>query len=586
MSDLPNVFEHQLFLLRRPGEASPVKRSFREIMTSGDDAYALAYPQEYYNVAALNLMAFLVQVAFEPETVAELAARVETPLTEDEFERGVAPWRSQFLLLGDGPRFMQAPAPEDPKKASGIEEAVFVTSGKPASNQADKRFLFRSDPDWAVAPEQAGLFLFTRNTFYEGTAGRGYQKGTNGDTPVRTLVTIPADGDTIRLRKSIWLNVLAREVQYGPELEGAYARPGRGYDDFFWVKPPGEDIPIGGITLKSGLGWMTAFHWLHFEETDGSFVCPVTGEPVSGLVARTLTKRSTGVAYGTKGDMDSGARAERLFRHPNVPTFKIQDKKTGQYGNEQPYMVDRERGLVDALGSTFFGARNYHRPDKSRFLAPAVAQLYRQPLHDLGYTPRLLVFGFHMLSKQRNVHGGFERAAFSYRLIGRDEQETTKLMDSATAIVDAVSAAARNVARLLQRAVQTTTGAAVRATVDDEGRIKLEKPEITRASDFAFGREVLDEYWRAVQTLMGELAGTIAARADEGGREALEGEAADILLAEWSSRLANLAARLYEPVFETYATLPRTMPFAHNARRWFYGALKKVRSPEPQTPEV
>ncbi len=244
MPDPLNVFEHQCFRLRR-SDGTRLEKSFREILTEPDDAYALDYPQEFYNVAALNLLAYLAQVAFEPATTAELAARLAGPMAESEFEEKVAPLRARFALTGDGPRFMQGPPPPAAKKPAPLDKAVFLSFEKPGKTQNDKRFLHRIDPDWAVSPEQAALLLFARNTFYEGQGGGGpdpYYKGVNGDTPVRTVVTIPAGeavgGDVIHLRQTLWLNVLSREAQRGPGMTGAYAEPGEGYDDLFWEAPP------------------------------------------------------------------------------------------------------------------------------------------------------------------------------------------------------------------------------------------------------------------------------------------------------------------------------------------------------------
>ncbi len=339
---------------------------------------------------------------------------------------------------------------------------------------------------------------------------------------------------------------------------------------------------MGGLTLRAGLAWMTARHWLHFEAADGRpALCVVTGEPLTeGLVAREVTKWSTGVGYGAKGSQEEGTRAERLFRHPNVPTFKRYNPKTGQHENEQPYRVDRQTGLVNALGSTFFG-RTPQDAGRGRHLAPVVAQLYDDgPIYNLGLTPRLLVFGFHMLG-DNTVHGGFERDAFAYRLLGRTPDEAVTLMDAATARVEAAAAFADAVARLLQRAVQTTAGAGVRAKENEDGRIVLEKTDVVKSADFAFGRDVLADYWRAVGRLMGELAGWIADAA-AGGPGAL-GAAKEEITARWEEAVVGEARRLYRPVFEAHAVLPRTMPFAHVARRLFNGALNKARTVHPET---
>ncbi|ARA93895.1 hypothetical protein AWN76_012485 [Rhodothermaceae bacterium RA] len=572
MPDPMNVFEHQRFRLRTPA-GERVEKSFRELLTEPDVPYALDYAQAFYDVAALNLMSFLAQWLFEPADAAELAGRIAAPMTDAEFEARVAPWRERFALTGDGPRFMQAPAPFDEKKAEGLEVAVFISA------RGDRQFLHRADADWAVSPEQAGLFLFARNTFYEGTGGRGYQKGTNGDTPVRVLVTDPGPDGTLWLRRTIWLNVLSRAQQR--EYAGAYAdpmhlRPGD-YDGLFWADPPQDDVPVGGITLRAGLGWMTAYHWLWYEEAEG--ICPLTGERVEGLVARKASKKSTGIAYGTKGDLDSGTRADRLFRHPNVPTEKLYDRKTGDVTGERPFLVQRIEGLTEAIGAAFFGGLS-DRGAARYTLAPAVAQLYAEPLQDLGLSTHLYVFGFHMLSNQKNVHGGIEQSDFVYRPVASDTPETLLVLDKAAELTHDAARFASEAARALGQAVQRTAGAGVRAEETDDGQIRLKKLESTPSVDEPFGRDTLAAFWRAVQGHLIDYAGRIADMAGH-GPDALVAEETT-LKAGWEDTIIREVWQQYRPVFEHYSTLPRTMPYAHAARRLLGGALKKLRSTKTQ----
>jgi hypothetical protein len=562
MPDLLNVFDHQRFRLRSPS-GEPVEKTFRQLLTEPDAPYALDYAQAFYDVAALNLMAFLAQVAFEPATVEELADRLAAPMSEAAFEEAVAPLRARFALTGDGPRFMQAPEPFDEKKATGLDVAVFISA------KGDRQFLHRADADWAVPPEQAGLFLFARNTFYEGTGGRGYQKGTNGDTPVRVLVTDPAEGDALWLRRTVWLNVLAREQQR--EYPGAYAdpdalRPGE-YDGLFWANPPKDDIPVptGGITLRAGLGWMTAYHWLWYEEGEG--VCPLTGEHVEGLVARTASKTSTGIAYGTKGDLDSGTRADRLFRHPNVPTEKLYDHKTRDVIGERPFLVHRTEGLANAVGAAFFGGLA-DRGATRYTLAPVVWQLYAEPLQALGLSTRLLVFGFHMLSNQKNVHGGIESDSFAYSPIAPDAPHALLVLDEAAKLMDEAAKLAAEAAGALGKAVQRTAGAGVRAEETEDGKIRLKKLESTPSVDDPFGRDTLAAFWRAVQHRLVDHAGVIAHAAQD-GPDALT-EQGDALREQWASTVVREVRDQYRPVFEHYSTIPRTMPYAYAARKRLY----------------
>ena len=576
-----NAFEDQRFQLRTPS-GERVTRSFREIVTETDPdaAYALEYPQAFYNVAALNLLAFLAQWAFEPEHAAALAERVQHPMTEAEFEGGVGRHGEAFALTGDGPRFMQAPGPGDPKKAKPVEEAVLIT------HAGDKSFLHRADPAWAVAPEQAALFLFARNTFYEGTGGRGYQKGTNGDTPVRSLVTVPAVGDSgnvIQLRKSLWLNVLSEDRQLS--YQGEYAERGGGYDGLFWATPPEDDVPTGGITLRAGLGWMTAFHWLWVETLDEPAVCVVTGEEIGAgqPAARTLSKWTTGVAYGMKGDLDAGTRADRLFRHPNVPLVKTYDRK-GEPTGRRPFLVERTRGLVDAVGASFFGADS----ERSRYEpAPAVGQLMEGPLWDLGLPVRLSVFGFHMLSNQKNVHGGVEADTFRYRpLVAATEGETVELNEDAAKVLYTAGQFAEAVARDLDTAVQRAAGLGVRAKEDHEtGRVKVEgKFASTPSVNDPFGGDTLAAFWRDVQDALEAFALQIAEAAGGGGAVASHaalGAAKDRLVAGWEDEVVRLVWRHFLPVYNHHLQNARTMPYAAAAHHMLGGALKKRRTLQP-----
>ena len=508
-------------------------------------------------------------------------------MDDDEFLASIAEHRAQFALTGDGPRFMQAPGPGDPNKTKPVEDAVLIT------HAGDKSFLHRGDPDWAVAPDQAALFLFARNTFYEGAGGRGYQKGTNGDTPVRSLVTVPAEcGGLLHLRKSLWLNVLS--CDYQQRDPGRYAdRGGAGYDGLFWLDPPEESgIPMGGLTLRAGLGWMTAYHWLWYEPLDAPAVCVVTGDPLpeGALAARILTKWATGISYGTKGDLDAGVRADRLFRHPNVPIRKTVDRKTGGVTGREPFNVDRTQGLTEAVGASFFGGKSaVYEP------APAVEQLNNAPVwkevRDLSPPIRLLVFGFHMLSTQKNVHGGVEQDATRFRpLVGETEAETRFANEEAAMLMKEATQFAKTAAGDLQRAVQRASGLGVRAEEDPStGRITLKKDASTASVDDPFGDDALTAYWRDVGASLADYAHQIAATAYGDGGHADDGrlqEAKYDLTAAWETTVTDLVWRHFDPVYDDRVLGRRTMPYAAAARRMLAASLKKHRTTESATAET
>ena len=601
MSDLPNVFEHQRFRVRTP-DGARLARSFRELVTATaddgtaldpDEALALDYPQEYVNAAALGLLAYLAQVAFEPATARDLADRVRTPLTASEYETAVGPLRAHFRLDGDGPRFMQGrpPAAADVKKATRPLDSMLLGVPAPPNHLTDKAFLNRPPAGLAVAHEQAALLCFARNTFYEGTGGSGFQKGVNGDTPVRTLLTDPAAGDAVRLRRSLWLNVLTAETQQA--YPARYARVGdaAAYDGLFWETPPGGAVALGRITLRAALGWMSATHWLLFGETDAPHVCAVTGETISGRLATHVVKQSTGVPYGTKSTKDDdggGENASRLFHHPNVPLQKVRDRKTGEPAGERPYNVDRTRGLADAVGASFFasGREGHVEP------APAVVQLQRyRELYREVRAPRLAVFGFHMLSGQKNVHGGFEADTFRFALPDPDGAADAdgRMREAATLLHDATEYADR-AAYALSSAVQMASGAGVRRPdeANEGGRpsVAARPPEARKTTD---GRGLLGDavarFWRAVQR--GEpgvpapfpdgLHGLVEALARVAGEgDAFNTEAVRAaVLGPWDASVRAWALRAFSDAAAPYRTAPRTLPLVPVAERMLRGALRK-----------
>lgn len=594
MPDLPNVFEHQRFRVRTP-DGTRLMRSFREFVTATaddgtaldpDEALALDYPQEYFNAAALGLLAYLAQVAFEPDTPAALAARLRTPISTDEYEREIGLLRAHFRLDGDGPRFMQGrpPAPADVKKATRPIDSMLMSVPPPGTHLGSREFLNRPPGGLAVGVEQAGLLCFARNTFYEGTGGKGFQKGVNGDTPVRTLLTDPAAGDAVRLRRSFWLNVLSGRAQrsrpgrYGEQDEASV------YDDRFWETPPDGPVGIGQITLRAALGWMSATHWLLFEEAEAPHVCAVTGELLVGRIATHVVKQSTGIGYGTGADMETGVKAVRLFHHPNVPLKTTTDSKTAVV-SERAYNVDRTRGLAEAIGAAFFAEGEHVDP------APVVAQLAAaRELRREVRAPRLIVFGFHMLAAQKNIHGGFETDTFRFTLPDPDGIENAEERTRAAAtLLHTATEYADRAAYALGSAVHLASGSGVRKPDEttERGRptVNVRPPEARKTTDGrGFSGDTVARFWRAVQS--GEpqtrapldaglhtLVARLAAIAGDG--DAFRGDAGRAVLGEWEASVREWAKEAFEDAVEPYRTAPRTLPLMPVAERMLRAALAK-----------
>ena len=585
-----NVFDHQRFLVCR-NDGIRTKRSFREIITATDEngrpldpdePLALDYPHVFFNIGALGLLTYLVQVIFEPKDEEELVHRLEHPITPSEFDAAVTPLRDRFTIDGPGTsRFMQGPPPGadkngKPPKPDDVSTILLTIRKDNSLNKME--WLNRPDTTWGVALDQIPLLLFTRNTFYEGAGGAGYQKGTAGEVAIRTLLLERESEKLIRLRRSIWLNVLHRQFQQDTfAADFAVNRPG--YDGFMWEQLPKEDVPAGDISLRAGLGWMVAHHYLDITTIpeDAIATCMVTGQLLTGQAATGVWKSATGIAYGTKGDEESGTRASRLFRHPNVPTYAIRDKKTGNYGEERQQTVHRTRGLVDTLGAIFFGSERKGSMVLAR-VAPVLEQLYEADGVLRTYMRRhplaLTVFGFHMVGSMGGKHSGFEYDAFTYPVIaGETPVETRSILQITKELVDEASTQAKQVADLLQQALQETAAVAVEWTADENGHLSIKRKEKKTAADFAFGRDTLAMYWLEVGGLMRAFLTGIAEHASD---PAILASIRTELLHSWGEDLGRLSKRLYRPHFEHYSTQAKTMPFAHHASRRFYGVLKKV----------
>ncbi len=440
-----NVFEHQQFLLRRPptpeypaGER--VRRSFREIMTGPDEPLRFDYRLEYLNVAALNLCAALTQAFFEPENLSVLEKRLATPMTEEEFEQGIADQRELFSIDGET-RFLQGNTPPEKDKKGRIVNLALLHE---KLNMTTSDFMNRAENDWVVSLDQIPLLLFSRITFYEKSAGRGYLTGTSGDLEIRTFPVDPAS-----LRRTVWLNVLAHTLQNRLEGDFEEAGSGKGYDEWMWVKAPAEDVPRGASTLRAGLFWMVASNYVILEEVEEPRPCIVTGEMITGRHGTGVVTRSTGIGYGIPVEREKGPAVRMsFFRHPNGPAVTRKTKEEQLY--TQHLSVDEVSGLFGQMGGLFFSSP----PDGSRDVTYQVAPVIEQYLGlDEDSRPQidLLCFGFHMLSSKKNVHGGYEYELFHDPTLENQEIGT---QETAQGILERAADNAETIRKILTGAVE------------------------------------------------------------------------------------------------------------------------------------
>ncbi len=569
-----NVFEHQSFLLRRPPDAEHplgerVRRTYREIMTGPDEELYFDYPLEYLNVAALGLCAALTQAALEPETAHDLEARIAAPLSLQEFEQAVTPFLEPFSIDGQV-RFMQGRALEsDPKKAAALlQDKVSLTVSD---------FMNRPDNNWVVSPDQIPLLLFSRATFFEKTAGRGYKGGTSGDLEVRTFLTHSAS-----LRKTIWLNVLTSEQQQR-DYEGDFTEPGsaEGYDQWMWISPPTEDLPQGEISLRAGLFWLAATNVVWMQELEKPRPCIVTGEMVTGQAGVRVVTKATGIAYGVKVNNlqeEDGGRLS-FFRHPNAP-YAVRKNKKGEIFH-QHLTVDRISGLLGHMAGLFFSGGG--GKDEGYHIAPALRQYSNlQRSTKQGLAINLHCFGFHMLSSKMNIHGGCESERFRYPMI---EDSSAELMSNLQGLMSGAATQAEEIRKLMTRAVQVCMMVEVDASEKD-GRFQFKQTaNLQNGSDYkGFVRDIGREFWSRVSANMGELLRRVEAAASTPDQM---DEAAEAITTWWRREAAIIAKEIFDRYFDDYSQSADHLAAAHAARNIFYAGLRQqgIKLYEAEQPE-
>lgn len=575
-----NVFEDQKFLLRThdpgggPGER--LRLSWREIMTGEDRPLRFDYPLEYMNVAALGLCSALTQTVLEPKDIRELSDRIEKKLSDEEIETAIAPYRKSFSLNGSH-RFLQGSEPERDKKGrykkAGDLSEVLLTVKK-----GDKEFLNRPGSDWCVRPDQIALLLFSRMTFYEKSAGRGYLTGTSGNLEIRTFPI-----DRTSLRRTIWLNVLNRESQQGLFTD---ASSDDGYDEWMWHSlPENGEVARGGISLRAGLFWMVANAWIVIDSLEDERTCLMTGDRVAeGEQAGTaVVVTPTGVRYGVSKDpSNEKSGADSFFPHPNGPYKEIRPEKKPAFTVH--HAVEESRGLVGSVAGLLFAHREGSTRE-TRYPAPVVEQLHnlrhhREDVLDEGSNRiDLLCFGFHMLSSKKNVHGAYAIESYTYPVLGTSEEEIEPWMETAEGIVGKAVKVTKEVEYALHRGIQRCT--LIETDVnEDEGRYSFK--ESSKVSDVGIQRSASEELWGAAAEQMRRLIRRIAEIGDD--TQALRSAAGE-LGEEWEDSVVAAAERIFYRYFDSYSASPRHIAAAHSGRFLFNALVRKATTTQQRRSE-
>lgn len=223
--------------------------------------WQLSLPRDDMELACLQLLISLVQVALPPPDLQSWRRRMEAPLTEGEYDEAVAPLVEWFDLDHATQPFMQM------RGVSAVEPTPIqkLMVGLPEGN--NHSFFNAPGEVKHLSPAATAIALFNQASTAPNFGG-GFKGGLRG-TPITTLVA----GDD--LRQTVWRNVLCEErlrrvLPWYEETKRQ--RP-------VWVEPirEKETIHVNQIGLLRGLFWQPA----HVEliPSSNSASCDLLGGP-------------------------------------------------------------------------------------------------------------------------------------------------------------------------------------------------------------------------------------------------------------------------------------------------------------------
>ncbi len=253
--------------VRADGGIGPLRwLSYRDLLCS-DGTWRISLTRDDMELACLQLLVSLTQVIFLPKTLDEAEDRIDTPLSENEFDAAVASYVDWFDLDHPTQPFMQTRGVEA-KEATPIQKLMV---GLPEGN--NHCFFNPAGEIKQISAPIAAIALFNQAMNCPSFGG-GFKGSLRGSAPITTLV------DANDLRRQVWSNVVNADLLLKdlPTLEFDPAR-----DRPTWVEPIAANATLHAtdIGLARGLFWQPA-HVELIPGTDGG-VCDVLRTQVDRL---------------------------------------------------------------------------------------------------------------------------------------------------------------------------------------------------------------------------------------------------------------------------------------------------------------
>ncbi|MBU4374064.1 MAG: type I-E CRISPR-associated protein Cse1/CasA, partial [Euryarchaeota archaeon] len=176
--------------------------SLKDLLCKDED-WQISLNRDDMELAALQLVICLVQVVFMPSDSKELKRRMETPLTDAEYEKGIAVFPDMFVLDHPKHPFMQTR--EVKGKEVSLQKFFIGLPEKASTSPYAHAFFNEVNEVERACPSCAAIALFQQATNGVSLGGSPFPVGLKGMAPVTTLI-YQQD-----LRKRIWVNVLSEE---------------------------------------------------------------------------------------------------------------------------------------------------------------------------------------------------------------------------------------------------------------------------------------------------------------------------------------------------------------------------------------
>ncbi len=377
-------------VLRKDGSRADIRPC--QISEKENPPVALAASRPDFNGALIQFLIGLVQTAFAPRTERDWRKLFNEPPAPDKLDKDFDPYARAFNLDGDGPRFMQDyefsldPPEMKPEDIQPVTHLLLETpTGKTLDDNNDHFIKARSEKikskvwrtDQRFSQSEVAMALLTMQLNAPG-GGAGYKVSLRGMGPLTTVVIGPT------LWSTVWLNVLPRR-----DFEALGGR-GRTSESvvppwiFPWMPPPDGENPAA--TSQSDT--LTTPHAVH------------AAQMYWAMPRRKLLLREPDGTYASyyrevRGiDYDN----ESAWLHPLAPQKGKRPAKVESALSYSDWSSLATMEGADGVQPALVVSQFYKRFADRGWLKD---ESERSEKGDLGFTPRLWSFGYHIVNNNK-----------------------------------------------------------------------------------------------------------------------------------------------------------------------------------------